>query len=52
MGGKGPGGPDTSSLAIGALHYDSTITTNRMTGNWWFPLDVFIVPQTNGDLHY
>jgi len=22
-----------------------------MTGNWWFPYDIFVVPQGNGDLH-
>lgn len=23
-----------------------------MTGNWWFPLDMWVVPQPNGDLLY
>src|SRR5262245_44250698 len=22
-----------------------------MTGNWWFPYDIFVVPQPNGNLH-
>lgn len=25
---------------------------NRMTGNWWFPLDVWVVVQANQDLKY
>lgn len=34
------------------LSYGSQTNLNRMTGNWWFPLDVFVVPQANGDLWY
>ena len=35
-----------------ALVYHSQTNLNRMTGNWWFPYDIFVVPQPNGDLWY
>ena len=34
------------------LVYNSQTNLNRVTGNWWFPYDIFVVPQANGDLHY
>jgi len=33
------------------LVYNSQTNINRMTGNWWFPFDIFVVPQPNGNLH-
>jgi RHS repeat-associated protein len=34
------------------LTYWSRGQMNRMTGNWWFPFDIFVVPQANGDIKY
>ncbi len=34
------------------LFYGSRTNLNRMSGNWWFPYDIFVVPQANGDLRY
>ncbi len=50
----GGGGPRDaqSDVQVWALQYFSQDTPSRMTGNWWFPFDIFVVPQPNGDLHY
>jgi RHS repeat-associated protein len=37
---------------LALLTYNSQIAQNRMTGNWWFPWDIYVVPQPNGDLKY
>lgn len=34
------------------ISYNSQVNMNRMTGNWWFAYDIFVVAQPNGDLLY
>jgi len=45
----GGGGPD---LPQPGVTYDSQTNLNRSTGNWWFPFDIYVVPQPNGNLHF
>jgi RHS repeat-associated protein len=51
-GGGGGGGREGPTLPEFNLLYASQTTINRAAGNWWFPYDIYVVPQPNGNLHY
>ena len=50
--GGDPGGGTPAELPPPEMYYSSQTTMNRWLGNWWFPYDIFVVPQPNGDLHF